>query len=349
MQAYGRMKRVTDPFDDKMKARIIGRDPQENCYLSSGSEHSAHAVDDDDDDDASCSFSNLIFGFPDDMEENASSESDSDSDNEDVSACKEMNLEHKSTPKTSSRGEDCSSRIKEITHPLNKRCETLNTMYDSTHDVIEDVPKPIFYSGMDLFRNSVSTKVKDALKLFSFLKSNKPILRRNVMTYLRGFGYNAAICKTKWESSGGLKAGNYEFIDVFRSDNNTRYVIDLDFAAEFEIARPTNHYERLLKSLPNVFVGKSEELKCILKVMSDGARLSLRSKELLIPPWRKNRFMQNKWLGAYKRTINILPSVNDSSALLLPLKQTNVVKCRSVGFNAAVNGRLVFPAAPRTR
>ncbi|XP_060182104.1 uncharacterized protein LOC132611740 [Lycium barbarum] len=230
MQAYGRMKRVTDPFDDKMKARIIGRDPQENCYLSSGSEHSAHAVDDDDDDDASCSFSNLIFGFPDDVEENASSESDSDSDNEDVSPCKEMNLEHKSTPKTSSRGQDCSSRIKETTHPLNKRCETLNTMYDSTHDVIEDVPKPIFYSDVDLFRNSVSTKTKcDRI------------------------------------SSGGLKAGNYEFIDVIRSDNNTRYVIDLDFAAEVEIARPTNHYEQLLKSSPNFFVGKSEELKCILK------------------------------------------------------------------------------------
>ncbi|MCE3050257.1 hypothetical protein HAX54_046760 [Datura stramonium] len=298
MQAFGRTKRVTDPFDDKAKARIIGRDQQEIDYLSSGSEHSAHANDDD---DASCSFSDLIFGLPDDVTENASSlENDSDADG-DVS------------------------------------------MYDSTN-VIEDVPKPVFYSDLDLFRNSLSTKVTNALELFSILKSNKLILRRNVMTYLRNFGYNAAICKTKWESLRGLKAGNYEFIDVFRSDSSnrmiTRYVVDLDFAAEFEIARPSNHYESLLRSLPKVFVGKSEELKQILKVMSDAGRRSLRSKDLHIPPWRKHRFMQNKWLGSHKRTTNILPS----SALLPPSKQTKVVQCRSVGFKAAVNGCLLFSA-----
>ncbi|XP_059310891.1 uncharacterized protein LOC132062312 [Lycium ferocissimum] len=289
MQAYGRMKRVTDPFDDKMKAWIIGRDPQETCYLSSGSEHSAYAVDDDDD-DASCGFSNLIFGFPDDVAENALSESDSNSDDEDVSACKEMNLEHNTTSKANSRG-----------------------------------LKPIHSHGLVAVGRSRASI--DLLLSTQLLKKGM----RKWGRAIRGFGYNTAICKTKWESSGGLKAGNYEFIDVIRSDNNTRYIIDLDFAAEFEIARPTNHYEQLLKSLPNVFVGKSEELKCILKVMSDGARLSLRNKELLIPPWRKNRFMQNKWLGAYKRTINILPSVNDSSALLVQLKQINVE-----AFNAAV-------------
>lgn len=304
MQAYGRMKRVTDPLDDKVKARIIGRDQQELGYLSSGSEHSAHA-----DDDASCSFSNLIFGLPDDVAaENVSSENDSDSDDRDVS------------------------------------------MYDST-DMIDDLPKPVFYSDLDLFRVSLATKVTKALEMFSFLKSNKPILRRNVMTYLRDFGYNGAICKTKWENSGGLKAGNYEFLDVIRSDSGnriTRYFIDLDFAAEFEIARPTNYYERLSQSLPKVFVGKSEELKQMLKVMSDAGRRSLKSKGLSIPPWRKHRFMQNKWLGAYKRTTNVLPAAN-SSVLLSPSKQTHLVKCRSVGFSSVdVNGHLLFPAASRT-
>ncbi|KAK4731702.1 hypothetical protein R3W88_024690 [Solanum pinnatisectum] len=115
-----------------------------------------------------------------------------------------------------------------------------------------------------------------------------------------------------------------------------RYIIDLDFAAEFEIARPTNHYKRMLQSLRKVFVGKSEELKQILKVMSEAVRQSLRSKELHIPPWRKQGFMQNKWLGAYKRTTNILPSLN-SSVLLPPVKQADIVQCCSVGINAAVN------------
>ncbi|TMW85442.1 hypothetical protein EJD97_023155 [Solanum chilense] len=207
-------------------------------------------------------------------------------------------------------------------------------MYDS-RQVIEDVTIPVLYNfELDLFQNSLSTAVTDALELFSFLNSNKAILRQSVMKYLRDFGYNAAICKTKWGSSGGVTSGNYEFIDVIRSDSSNqminRYIIDLDFAAEFEIARPTNHYKRMLQLLRNVFVGKSEELMEILKVMSEAVRQSMRSKELHIPPWRKQGFMQNKWLGAYKRSVN-------SSVLLPPMKQNDVVQCCSVGFNAAVN------------
>ncbi|KAL0436697.1 UNVERIFIED_CONTAM: hypothetical protein Sradi_0377600 [Sesamum radiatum] len=116
------------------------------------------------------------------------------------------------------------------------------------------------------------------------------MMRRNVMAYLRNCGYNAAVCKTKWESSGGLAAGNYEFIDVLRKEYSTRYFVDLDFASEFEIARPTNSYERLLQHVPRVFIGTSEDLKQILKLVSDSARRSLKSRGLHLPPWRKNRF-----------------------------------------------------------
>lgn len=290
MQAFGRMKRVTDLFDGNLEARIIWHDQQADQigYLSN--------------DDA------LVFGLPDGVEENASLDNHSDSDRE-------------------------------------------VSMYDSREE-IEDVPKPVYYIDLNLFRNSLSTTVTTALELFSFLTSNKPILLGNVMTYLRDFGYNAAISKTKWESSGGVKAGNYEFIDVIQSNSFnqmiTRYIVDLDFAAVFEIAMPTSHYECMLQSLPKVFVGKGEDSKQILKVMGGACRRSLRSKDLHIPPWRKHGFMQNKWLGAYKRTTNILPSVN-SSALLPSLKQTNLIQCRSVGFNAAVNGFLLFPTSTSTR
>ncbi|PIN14021.1 hypothetical protein CDL12_13368 [Handroanthus impetiginosus] len=173
------------------------------------------------------------------------------------------------------------------------------------------------------------------------------MFRRNVMAYLRSCGYNAAICKTKWQSSGGLTAGNHEFFDVIRTENSTRYFIDMDFASEFEIARPTDSYERLLQHLPRVFVGTSEDLKQILKVVSDAARRSLKSKDLHLPPWRKHRFMQNKWFGPYRRTENLFPVSFSSPSTA---KQSYGVKCRAVGFNAAVNGgNLLFPATARTR
>ncbi|MCD7452277.1 hypothetical protein HAX54_016109 [Datura stramonium] len=304
MSGFSRMKRVTDPLDDKVKARIIGRaeKQRELDYFSSGSEHSAHA---DDDDVASPSFSDLVFGCNDSNGVDEFPKNDSDSE-PDVSIC------------------------------------------DSTERT-EEMPIPVFRSELDLYRNLIVSCVAKALEVFSCFKSNKSMFQRNVMAYLRNFGYNAAVCKTKWESSGGLAAGNYEFIDIVKSDSasriTTRYFVDLDFAAGFEIARPTNQYERLLQSLPNVFVGKSEELKQILRVMSDAARRSLKSRGLTFPPWRKHRFMQNKWFGSYKRTTNIMPS-----AWLSPSKQTNVVKCRTVGFHSTtVNGCLLFPATTRTR
>ncbi|KAI5679914.1 hypothetical protein M9H77_01141 [Catharanthus roseus] len=222
-------------------------------------------------------------------------------------------------------------------------------MYDLA-GAIHDLSVPIVRCGSDSFRNMILTHVIKAMEIFSFVKSNGPLLRRNVMAYLRNLGYNAAICKTKWENSGGLSAGNYEFIDVVRSDSGnrlTRYFIDLEFAAEFEIARPTDQYERLLQSLPNVFVGKIEELKQILKVISDAARRSLKSRDLHLPPWRKHRYMQNKWFGPFKRTTNLFPATSSSSS---SSKQNFPVKCRSIGFDTnAVNGRLLFPATARTR
>lgn len=160
------------------------------------------------------------------------------------------------------------------------------------------------------------------------------------MTFLRELGHNAAICKAKWNSSGGLVAGNYEFIDVVQSNSyklQNRYFIDLDFASEFEIARPTNAYARLLEYLPRVFVGKGEELKSIIKVTSQAAKKSLKTKNLTLPPWRKNRYTQNKWFGPYKRTVNPSPAGSYTPAML---SLNNGVKCRRVGFEAGVNGRL---------
>ncbi|KAK6122191.1 hypothetical protein DH2020_044070 [Rehmannia glutinosa] len=301
MSGYTRMKRVTDPLDDKAKARIVGRDRIGPDYFSSGSEYSAQA----DDDVTSSSLSELFFGFNIDETGDSSPETGGDSD-----------------------------------------CERDPSMCDSISANVDSI-KPILQDQRDAFKNVLTAHVRKAAQMFSCARSNKQIVRRNVMAYLRNCGYNAAICKTKWESFGGLTAGNYEFVDVLRSESSTRYFVDLDFAAEFEIARPTSSYERLLQQLPRIFVGTSEDLRQILKVLSDAAKRSLKSRGLHLPPWRKHRFMQNKWLGPYRRTSNIFPASFSSSS---PAKQSYGVKCRAVGFDAAVNGgRLLFAATARTR
>ncbi|KAI3461824.1 hypothetical protein Pfo_018487 [Paulownia fortunei] len=225
-------------------------------------------------------------------------------------------------------------------------CERDPSMCDTSGANV-DLIRPILQDQRDAFKNVLTVHVWKAVQVFSRVRTNKQIVRRNVMAYLRNCGYNAAVCKTKWESSGGLTGGNYEFIDVLQTEHSTRYFIDLDFAAEFEIARPTSSYERLLQHLPTIFVGTSEDLKQVLKVVSVAAKRSLKSRGLHLPPWRKHRFMQNKWLGPYRRTQNLFPVSFSSPS---PANHSYGVKCRAVGFVAAVNGgHLLFPATARTR
>lgn len=86
--------------------------------------------------------------------------------------------------------------------------------------------------------------------------------------------------------------------------NNTRLVLDIDFRAQFEIARPTKEYAALLQLLPPVYVGNSDRLLQIVKIMADCVKISLKAKGMHIPPWRTYKYMVSKWLGSYRRTTN---------------------------------------------
>ncbi|GJR77863.1 GMP synthase [Tanacetum coccineum] len=198
---------------------------------------------------------------------------------------------------------------------------------DRTDAIINIINSIKNNQNSDSYGSRLLTHTTKGVQILESLNNNKQVLNRNVMLYLQQNGYNAAICKTKWLTNGGLTGGNYEFIDVIRSDTNDRYYIDLSFASEFSLARETKEYTRLTRYLPKVFVEKSDDLKKLVKLISDAGRRSLKTKGLIFPPWRKNRFMQMKWFGPYRRTGSYLPTVNSS---------LNVVKCSAVGFNAGV-------------
>ncbi|KAI3787927.1 hypothetical protein L2E82_00443 [Cichorium intybus] len=321
MALFVRTKRVTDPLDDRVKDRIVGRDKWEPVNVSSGSEHSAGSGGYDEDSSSSPCLSNLLPCFLHrigEEEEGGGSNANADDDG-------------------------CQFNDNEI-----DSASVLDSESDRTDAVIEIIGSMLRNQNVDRFRVVLLAHVVKGMEIFHSLRPNKQILHRNMMLFLQNIGYNAAICKTKWESCGGLTAGNYEFIDVLRSDSGARYYIDLNFAGEFEIARQTTQFRRLSQHLPTVFVGKNEDLKEIVKLMSDAAKRSLKTRGLLLPPWRKNRFMQNKWFGPYRRTVNYSP-INISSTSALPaISTTSPVKCRSIGFDAVSNAPLL-PAATRTR
>ncbi|KAI3924142.1 hypothetical protein MKW92_019835 [Papaver armeniacum] len=309
MAVYVRAKRVTDPLNDKVKASICGLHDVKSYVSSSGSEHDS---DHHHNFSSSCSLSDLIHGFLENDDDQGS--------NKNV----EKNREECNTDsEKKSRMIDSNNII------------SLNESIGMLRDLLN--PRVRFDSG---FRLMLQSQVTKAITLYSSsLSSDKGVLRRRVMSYLRENGYNAGICKTKWESCGGLTGGNYEFIDVIRpaslsSSSEIRYFIDIDFIGEFEIARPTSQYEKLVQILPRVYIGRSEELKQIIKLVSEAAKKSLKVNQLLLSPWRKNRFMQMKWFGPYKRTLN---QVSSSSSASTSTSTSSTASNIQLGFHQKIN------------
>ncbi|XP_009592039.1 uncharacterized protein [Nicotiana tomentosiformis] len=130
----------------------------------------------------------------------------------------------------------------------------------------------------------------------------KDDLRKIVTDELSKLGYNASICKSKWEKTSSVPAGEYEYIDVIVEGE--RVLVDVDFRSEFEIARSTGSYKAVLLSLPFIFVGKSDRLLQIVSIVSEAARLSLKKKGMHIAPWRKAEYIKSKWLSPHTRIID---------------------------------------------
>ncbi|KAJ9188065.1 hypothetical protein P3X46_003460 [Hevea brasiliensis] len=151
-------------------------------------------------------------------------------------------------------------------------------------------------------------------------KRKDDFCRRIVTDGLLAIGYDASICKSRWEKSPTHPAGEYEYIDVIVSGE--RLLIDIDFRSEFEIARSTKAYKSLLQSLPHIFVGKADRLQKIVSVVSNAARQSLKKKGMHIPPWRKAEYVKAKWLSPYTRAI---PTVSSHQPEPRPQKEQTLV------------------------
>uniref|UniRef100_A0ACD5XJH4 Uncharacterized protein n=1 Tax=Avena sativa TaxID=4498 RepID=A0ACD5XJH4_AVESA len=189
----------------------------------------------------------------------------------------------------------------------------------------------------DPFRIMLASAVAAALHAEAPLRAHGAAFRRAVMRRLRAAGYDAGVCRSRWESSGGLTAGTYEYVDVVvpaaaaskSARSSARYIVDADLRAGLEVARATAEYAVVVAAVPaTAVVAREEAVGRAVRLAADAARRSLRAHGLHVPPWRKSRYMLAKWLGPYKRS----PSSAASPASgAMPTHGTDV-KCRAVGF-----------------
>jgi uncharacterized protein (TIGR01615 family) len=100
-------------------------------------------------------------------------------------------------------------------------------------------------------------------------------------------------------------------VDVVLSSgfSTSRYIVEVNVAAEFETARPSAKYQELLLALPPVLVATPETFKEVAAVMCAAAAESIRGAGMHLPPWRRARYVQAKWSGKYKRvaTLSLWP------------------------------------------
>ncbi|KAI3466522.1 hypothetical protein Pfo_023185 [Paulownia fortunei] len=165
-----------------------------------------------------------------------------------------------------------------------------------------DFLKNLFDSEHDGVKRSIHAAVEKAYREFGGGKSSSPDFKRRLMARLRSRGFDAGLCKSKWEKNERCPSGDYEYVDV--NAGGTRYIIAVFLAGEFTIARPTGGYASLLEVFPPIFVGKPDELKQVVRLMCGAIRKSMKSVGIHVPPWRRLAYMQSKWFGSYKRTTN---------------------------------------------
>ena len=72
-------------------------------------------------------------------------------------------------------------------------------------------------------------------------------------------------------------------------------VVDPNFKAHLQVARPSPEYEAILQALPERFVGSASRMQKLLRLL--GARLqeSFEKSEMPIPPWRGSEYLANIW------------------------------------------------------
>ncbi|KAG0567836.1 hypothetical protein M758_7G111000 [Ceratodon purpureus] len=265
-----RAKQVTDPWPANVRARLVGngKDVEKVNYSSSGSEHEP----------SSNCLAAMVHEF---MEKEESGKCGRARCN-----CESGSCNGGDAPSSLEDFDSKSSLGGELTEVLQGLAPCVN---EEETTILTEVIK-----AMDSITNGEEC-------------ASNLCKRRSVMKHLRSSGYNAALCKSRWDHAGSFPGGDYEYIDVvFASADGpqARLIVDIDFQGQFEIARPTSQYKHVYQALPAVYVGTSDRLLQITNVMSEAVKRSLKKKGMLLPPWRKPEYVKAKWFSSYKRTTN---------------------------------------------
>ncbi|KAL3614957.1 hypothetical protein CASFOL_040618 [Castilleja foliolosa] len=189
----------------------------------------------------------------------------------------------------------------------------------------------LFCGENDDVRRRIHSEVEKACReINGRSNSSPPDFKRRLMARLRSGGFDAGLCKSKCVKNDRRQFGDYEYVDV--NVAGERYIIEVYLAGEFTIARPTGAYAALLENFPQIFIGKPDELKQVVRLMCSAIRKSMKSVGIIVPPWRRLSYMQSKWFGSYKRTTSETVSRKGSDTGVYSNRRVESVPVNGISF-----------------
>lgn len=183
------------------------------------------------------------------------------------------------------------------------------------------------------FESKVRKATKDALKELKFTNINcscrkmisdgcRKCMQREISERLTNEGYNCFICKSKWKSSPKIPSGEYTYMEVVKNASSKqgemKVIIELNFRGEFEMARANEGYNRLVEILPEVYVGKIERFRNLIKILCCASKKCMKENKMHMAPWRKHEYMQAKYLGSTEIMSETIFPVNNFRRLPRP-------------------------------
>lgn len=146
------------------------------------------------------------------------------------------------------------------------------------------------------FESKVRKATKEALKELKFTSFKcscrkmvsdgcRKCMQREISDRLTNEGYNCFICKSKWKSTPEIPSGEYTYIEVMTNASSKKgemkVIIELNFRGEFEMARVNEGYNRLVEKLPEVYVGKIERLRNLIKILCCASKKCMKEKKCI--------------------------------------------------------------------
>ncbi|KAM7500789.1 hypothetical protein LguiA_025203 [Lonicera macranthoides] len=194
--------------------------------------------------------------------------------------------------------------------------EDKNNFWETQHQLLQATLRRT--SSLETRIRNVTKKAVKESEMRNMCSCRRPVtggcrncMMREICDRLQSEGFNSAICKSKWRSSPDIPSGEHTFVDVLDDSNpskrEARVIVELNFRGEFEMARASEEYNGLVYKLPEVFIGKVDRLLALIKILCTAAKKCMKEKKMHMGPWRKNGYMEAKWLRVSERSVSSRP------------------------------------------